>query len=88
MKIAPVVEVKAKFSAYLEECKEGPVVVTKNGKAVAVLLSVVDEDELERLILAHSPKLQAILKKGRDQIQAGQGIEHEEFWRQVETETE
>ena len=88
MKIAPVVEVKAKFSAYLEECKEGPVVVTKNGKPVAVLLSVVDEDELERLILAHSPKFQAILRKGREQIQAGQGIEHEEFWRQVETETE
>lgn len=86
MKIAPVVEVKAKFSAYLEECKEGPVVVTKNGKAVAVLLSVTDEDELERLILAHSPKLQAILRKGREQIQAGQGLEHEEFWRQVEAE--
>ena len=88
MKIAPVVEVKAKFSAYLEACKEGPVVVTKNGKPVAVLLSVVDEDELERLILAHSPKFQAILKKGREQIRAGQGIEHEEFWRQVEAEAE
>lgn len=86
MRIAPVVEVKAKFSAYLEECKKGPVVVTKNGKAVAVLLSVTDEDELERLILAHSPKLQAILRKGREQIQAGQGLEHEEFWRQVEAE--
>ena len=88
MKIAPVVEVKAKFSAYLEECKEGPVVVTKNGKPVAVILSVVDEDELERLILAHSPKFQAILRRGREQIRAGQGIEHEEFWRQVEAETE
>jgi prevent-host-death family protein len=88
MKIAPVVEVKAKFSAYLEACKEGPVVVTKNGKPVAVLLSVVDEDELERLILAHSPKFQAILKKGREQVRAGQGIEHEEFWRQIEAEAE
>ncbi len=88
MKIAPVVEVKAKFSAYLEECKESPVVVTKNGKPVAVLISIVDEDDLERLILAHSPKLQTILKKGWEQIQAGEGIEHEEFWRQVEAQTE
>lgn len=87
MKIAPVVEVKAKFSAYLEECKEGPVVVTKNGKPVAVLLSVVDEDELERLILTHSPKFQAILKKGREQVQGGQGIEHQDFWREIEGET-
>ncbi len=84
MRIAPVVEVKAKFSAYLEASKEGPVVVTKNGKPVAVLLSVVDEDELERLILAHSPKLQAILRQGREQIQAGQALEHDEFWQQVE----
>ena len=30
------------------------------------LLSVVDEDELERLILAHSPKFKAILKRGRE----------------------
>jgi len=88
MKIAPVVEVKAKFSAYLEECKAGPVVVTKNGKAVAVLLSVGDEDELERIIMAHSPKLQAILKRGREQIKGGAGLEHEEFWRQVEAEAE
>jgi PHD/YefM family antitoxin component YafN of YafNO toxin-antitoxin module len=64
------------------------VVVTKNGKPVAVLLSVVDEDELERLILAHSPKFQTILNKGRAQIRAGEGIEHEEFWRQVEAEAE
>ncbi len=84
MRIAPVVEVKAKFSAYLEECKAGPVIVTKNGRAVAVLLSVVDEDELERLILAHSPKFQAILARGQEQIRAGKGIKHQEFWEEVE----
>jgi prevent-host-death family protein len=88
MKIAPVVEVKAKFSAYLEASKEGPVIVTKNGKPVAVLLSVVDEDELERLILAYSPKFQAIINKGKQQIRAGQGLEHQDFWREIEAETE
>jgi prevent-host-death family protein len=35
MRVAQVVEVKAKFSAYLEESKNGPIVVTKNGKPVA-----------------------------------------------------
>ena len=30
-------------------------VVTRNGKAVAVLLAVEDDDELERLLLAYSP---------------------------------
>src|SRR5439155_22837068 len=53
MKIASVAEVKARLSAYLRASAEGPVVVTRNGKAVAVLLGVHDDEELERLILAH-----------------------------------
>ena len=61
MKIASVADVKSHLSAYVKESQHGPVVVTRNGKAVAVLLAVNDEDELERLILAHSPKFQAIL---------------------------
>jgi prevent-host-death family protein len=84
MRIAPVVEVKAKFSAYLEESKNGPIVVTKNGKPVAVLLAVVDEEELERLILAHSPKFQAIMERGKKEIRQGEGIGHDEFWTEVE----
>jgi prevent-host-death family protein len=84
MRIAPVVEVKAKFSAYLEESKSGPVIVTKNGKAVAVLLAVEDEDELERLILAYSPKFQAIMRQGKAQIEAGESLSHDEFWAETE----
>ena len=38
MKIASVADVKARLSAYLKESEAGPVVVTRNGKAVAVLL--------------------------------------------------
>jgi prevent-host-death family protein len=86
MRIAPVVEIKAKFSAYLEESKNGPIVVTKNGKPVAVLLAIGDEEELERLILAHSPKFQAIMARGKEEIRRGEGIEHEEFWGDVEAE--
>ena len=88
MRIAPVVEVKAKFSAYLEESKRGPIVVTKNGKPVAVILAVVDEEDLERLILAHSPKFQAIMKSGKEEIRRGEGIEHDEFWAEVGVEAE
>jgi len=48
---------------------------------VAVLLSVEDEEELERLILANSPKLRAILESARQQIQETGGIQHEDLWR-------
>ncbi len=45
MKIASVADMKARLSAYLKESQEGPVIVTRNGKAVAVLLAVTDDDE-------------------------------------------
>ncbi len=87
MKIASVADVKARLGAYLKETQEGPVIVTRNGKAVAVLLAVTDEDELERLVLAHSPKFQALLDKSRRQIEETGGVPHAVFWREVEAES-
>jgi prevent-host-death family protein len=55
MKIAALADVKARLSAYVDECEnEGPVIITRNGKAAAVLLAPKDNDDLERLMLAHS----------------------------------
>jgi len=84
MKIASVADVKARFSAFLKASKQGPVVVTRNGKPAAVLLSVDDEDEIERLTLAYSPKFQKMLSLARQQIRDGVGIRHEDFWREIE----
>ena len=83
MKIASVASVKAKLSGYIKASKSGPVIVTKNGKPVAVLLAMQDEDEIERMILAYSPKFQRILQTAERQIQAGQGIPHDEFWQEI-----
>ena len=88
MKIASVADVKAHLSAFLKESQEGPVIVTRNGKAVAVLLAVTDEDELECLVLAHSPKFQALLDKSRRQVEETGGISHDAFWRDVDAENQ
>jgi prevent-host-death family protein len=84
MKIGSVAEVKARLSSYLKASAEGPVVVTRNGKAVAVLLGVDNDEELERLLLAHSRKLRAILDAADRRIEEGAGIPHEQFWQQIE----
>ena len=42
--------------------------MTRHGKPVAVLLSIEDEEELERLVLAYTPKFKSILEAGRAQI--------------------
>ena len=86
MRIAPVAEVKTQFSAYLKASLDGPIVVTRHGRPVAVLLSVDDEEELERLILAYTPRFRVILDAARRQIAEGSGVAHEEFWQEMETE--
>jgi prevent-host-death family protein len=87
MKIASIADIKARLSAYVKESQKGPVIVTRNGKPVAVLLAVKDDDELERLVLAHSPKFQALLDKSRRQIEETGGIPHDQFWREVQAES-
>jgi prevent-host-death family protein len=84
MRIAPLADVKAKLGAYLEECEtDGPIVITRNGKAVAVLLAPVDDDDLESLILARSPRFQDLLDKSRQSIKTGKGLSRTEFWQTV-----
>jgi prevent-host-death family protein len=83
MKIASVAEVKAQLSSFLKASENGPVVVTRNGKPVAVIVGVQDEDEIERLLMAYSPRLQAILKESRKQIVEGDVLSNEEFWAEV-----
>jgi len=84
MKIASVADVKAHFSTFLKDSKKGPVVVTRNGRPAAVLLSVEDEDELDRLAMAYSPKLQKLFALARQQIKEHGGIPHVDFWKEVE----
>jgi prevent-host-death family protein len=83
MKIAPVAEVKARFSSYLEQCTKGPVIVTKNGRPTAVLLAVSDEEELERLILAHTPRFMTLLDRAEKRIKRSGGVKHKEFWKAI-----
>jgi prevent-host-death family protein len=83
---ASVVAAKAKLPTFVNECQsEGPLIITRNGKAVAVLLAAPsDEGDLERLFLSHSPQLHAILERSRKSFEEGGGLSHEEFWKAVE----
>ena len=83
MKIASVAEIKSQFSAFVKASEAGPVVVTRNGRPVAVIVGVQDEDEIERLLMAYSPRLQAILAASRRQIRDGDVLRDGEFWAEV-----
>jgi prevent-host-death family protein len=85
MKIISVADAKAKLSQYLDEAAStGPVVITRNGKTAGVLIAPRNDDDLERLLLAHSPKFQAMLEQGRAQAKAGKTVPFDAFWQEAE----
>ena len=86
MRIASIADVKANLSAFVKASAEELVVITRHGKPAAVLLAMEDEDELERLVMAYSRRLQALLEEARAQIREGHGIPHDVFWRDVDAE--
>lgn len=88
MRIAPLADVKARLSAYVDECgAEGPLVITRNGKTAAVLLVPEDDDDLERLLLARSRRFQALLERSRKSIRQRRGLSAGEFWKAVDQRT-
>jgi prevent-host-death family protein len=84
VKIVPLADAKARLSAYVDACAaEGPVIITRNGKPVAVLLAPTDEEDLDRLMLSRSSRFQALLARSRRSIAAGKGLSRDEFWQAV-----
>ena len=75
---------KRSSAHYLKSSEDGPVVITRNGRPVAVLLGVADEEEIERLLMAYSPRLRAILDRSRVQIGKGENVAHEQLWTEDE----
>lgn len=62
--------------------------MTKNGRPVAVLLGIKDTDDLERILLANSPKFQAILDAAERRIQETGGVNQDDSWTPVKAEAE
>jgi prevent-host-death family protein len=86
VKVATQSEVAADFAEFVKAARKGPVIVTNKGRPVAVLLGSQSEEDVERLLMGHSPKLQSILQAARKRFHEGRGIPHETFWKEVETE--
>jgi prevent-host-death family protein len=85
MKIVSLADVKARLSGYLDQAREtGPVVITRNGKAVALLIVPENEDDLEWLLLSRSPRLREILNRSRKSIAEKGAIPWDSFWQTVE----
>jgi len=61
-----------------------PLLITHNGKPVAVLLAVQERTEAEQIAARRSRSLRSIFAEAHEQIQKGGGIPGDQFWREVE----
>jgi prevent-host-death family protein len=84
MKTVSAAKVAARFNDYLEASREEPVLVTRNGKPVAVLLAVRNKAQADEAARGRSRSLRSIFQKAHEQLQKGAGIPHDQFWREVE----
>ncbi len=85
MKIVPLAELKARLSAYVDDAvTQGPIIITRSGRPVAVLLVPEDDDDMERLVLSRSPRFRAALQRSRRSISEGRGLSEEAFWQGVD----
>jgi len=83
VKTASAAEIAAQFNDYLKASRDQPVLITRNGKPVAILLAVRDKAEAEELVGRRPRSLRSVFAKAHAQIERGEGIPEDEFWRQV-----
>lgn len=82
MKVVPLNEVKNRLSAFLELAKREDIVVTKNGRAAAVLHAVTDED-LEDYLFESDPKFIARIESLRHRYQREGGTRIEDVRKEL-----
>ena len=83
MTSATIEQVRSRFDRFIKASESGPVIVTRKGRPVAMLLGSKNADDIERLMMAYSPKLRAILARSNAQIDAGRGIPSDKFWSEL-----
>ena len=80
MKVIPSSELAAQLDTYLEASAEAPVVIVKDGRPVAALIAVTDDEEIERLVLGYTARFRRLLTDAEERIRHSGGLSHEEFW--------
>jgi prevent-host-death family protein len=84
VKTASAAKMAAQFNEFLDASREQPVLVTRNGKPVAVLLAVQDKAEAEQLAMGRERSLRSVFQEAHVRLQKDGGIPHAQFWRDVE----
>lgn len=83
MKTIEVSKATLPLSDYTKEVKKKPVIITKEGRPVAVLVSIPDAD-IETVSLSNNPKFIALIERSRARQKSEGAISSEEMRRRLE----
>ncbi|HAJ59749.1 MAG TPA: type II toxin-antitoxin system Phd/YefM family antitoxin [Cyanobacteria bacterium UBA8543] len=86
MKTITIQEIQSNFKDYLNQLHSELLVITENGRPVAAINLIVDEEELERLMLTGNSRFNQVLEAADRQIQETGGIRNDDFWKLLEQE--
>ena len=67
MSIKDVRVVRNRLSEMIKTLSRGPVIITKNGRPCAALVSLEEGTDLEAFLVAHNPRLGALIEHGVSQ---------------------
>ena len=82
MKTIEMAEASAPLAEFAESARSGTVVVTRNGRPVAAVISIEGSD-LESLALATNPDFMALIDSSRKRVPPGRGVSTEEMRRRL-----
>ena len=83
MKIIEVSTASKSLSAYADEFRAEITVFTWHGQAIATVTPLQDKEDLESLSLGDSPEFIDIIKKARDEFEAGKKLSLGEMKREI-----
>ena len=83
MKTVEFAKATLPLSDYAKKVKKQPVIVTKEGRPVAALVSITNAD-IETVSLSNNPKFVALIQRSRAKQKARGGISTEEMRRRLE----
>lgn len=84
MKTVSAARIAAHFDEYLTASRDEPLLVTRKGKPVAVLIAVQKKQDAEQLTVDGSRTLRSIFEQAHQQLERGEAIGHDEFWQRLE----
>lgn len=84
-KTLPAAEAKTNFGALLDTVRREPVTISKNGRPVAVIMSIEDYEQHQALTLE---RLRAEIQTGVDQLDDGRSADGQAFMKSLIEQTE